>query len=121
MGLSYNNWETMFLRSAVCIVVLRSLATQDSPYQHTLDTISLVLFILPTVIVVVASFLSQCLAQRGGYGRFRQLSLALWWKRRKRQATKQTRAHSQLDERALAYLMQGARDPLLVERFREEQ
>lgn len=113
--LTYNSLETTFLRITISIAVLRTVAATDGPYTSILESMSLALFILPTVIVILACLVQQCCSGKGGYGRLKQFSLGLWWAARRRRG----RAQSQLNEAALNNMLVGARDPLLVDQFKD--
>ena len=119
LSISYNNWEMAFLQTGICIAVLHLLSRCcDTRYDKVLRTLSEVLFILPTFVLILACLYKQCLSREGGYGRYRRMSLRLWWWGR---GTTRSRSASstQLTETVLNNMLVHAREPLIVAELRE--
>lgn len=119
IGVTYHKWEKSFLTLLLSICVLQMIATLDDRLSTALVSASMSLYLLPTVVILVACTVIQCGSKTGGFGRIRHLSVAYWRRQRELRERNDGRDAAEVNEQALEDMASGLREPLMVDQFRE--
>lgn len=114
--MSYNTLEMLFL-SLLTVHQLLVLAG-NLPLRHVsvLSKVNLGLFLFPTYFLLFCCLCKQCLSKEGGFGRLRNVSLRVWWRGRYGDND-----NTHLSPSVLENMMNGIREPLLIDQIREDQ
>ncbi|XP_065181890.1 uncharacterized protein LOC135812459 [Sycon ciliatum] len=118
VGVSANTWESMFLFGLSLIASLESHAfDEDEGWRRTMHTAALALLGAMNALLLVVCVVKQCFSRQGGYGLLKDLSFAVWW--RKRQNARNSEPDVELTESTLDVMARGMREPLMIEQIRD--
>lgn len=116
-GVPYNRWQKWLLNCLLVITALQTLGSVSDKLRLPLLYISTALYLLPTVVILLAWLWTRYGAERG-----RRLRWAL-----RRRFTRRYRfrrrlsASGRLNDTALREMEDGLREPMIVHQIREEQ
>ena len=108
----------MLLFGLSLIATLESHAfDEDEGWHRAMHTAAFTLLVSVNALLLVACVAKQCFSRQGGYGLLKDLSFAVWWRRR--QNARNSEPEVELTETALDAMAGDMREPLMIEQIRD--